>query len=196
MSGPAEKMEGEPGQAKPPASPPPADPLLEERATRARELKETAATLEKAARRLRRDFPGEDEDPPVFWQRGLDEVKGHVKEVEMRLEDCELLVEKMDEAKQDADAASAATIEDEGKAKGDDAAQMELDALRGQLTHVNGAVDHAVQATITALAALKGRSSHGSRSNLYVKATAELAEIAEYCGALADQLAGEAGLPG
>lgn len=193
MSGSAGELAGQPGQTEPPAGPPSVDPLLAARADLASKLDDKAETLEKQARHLRTDFPEEGEDPPVFWQKGLDAVKGHLKTVTMLLEDCELLVKQMDEAKQDAD---AATVEDESKAKGDDAAQMELDALYDRLTQFNDAVYRAVQATITALAALKGRSSHSSRSNLYVKAAAELAEIAEHCRALADQLAGEAGLPG
>jgi hypothetical protein len=195
MSGSAEEMAGEPGQAEPPVDPPTAESLLAARADRASELKGTAATLKEEAWRLRTSLPEADEDPVGFFLRGLDAVKDQLNRVTPLFKDCERLVEQMGEAKQVADAAGAA-VGDEGKAVGEDADQMELDALRDLLTHFSAAVYRAFEAWLTAAAAMNRRSSHSSRSKHYGQAAAELAEIAEHCQALAKQLEGEAGLPG
>jgi hypothetical protein len=193
MSGAAEESADEPSQVDPPAGPPSADSLLEKRAKQASKLTTTAETLKDAARRLRRGLPPDDQHPLAFWKRGLGTVKGHLQDVGTLHEDCELLLNDMSEAKQ---AADAAAIEDESKANGEDADEMELDTLSEGLTQLDAAIAHAAKVTRKAIAAIWGDSTDGEREDAYFAAAGQLAEIAGHCQGLGDQLEGEAGLPG
>jgi hypothetical protein len=118
-------------------------------------------------------------------------VRGHLGDVNMLLEDCELLVDHMARAKDEACAA-----DEDSEMDGEDADEMEMDALRDRLVQFSEALEQAVGITITALATLEGRASHSSRSNSYIKAATQLADIAGHCRALAGLLLGESGLPG
>ena len=193
MNGSAEEPVGEPDQVDPPAGTPSADPLLEKRAKQASKLTATAETLIDVARRLRRGFPPDDQHPLAFWKRGLDTVKGHLEDVGTLHEDCELLVKQMSEAKQ---AADAVAVDDESKANGEDADQMELETLSEGLVQLDDAIAHAAQVTRKAMAAVRGNSTDDEREDAYFAAAGELAEIAGHCQGLGDQLKGEPGLPG
>lgn len=196
MSGSAGEMAGEPGHVDPPDGPPAAETPLEARSNRARQLRETAATLTKESHRLRARLPAErDKDPVVFWRSGLDVMKGHIERVTMLLEDCDLLIERIGAAEHDAGAADAAASAADGD-EGEDADQMELEALREGLTQCQVALYDAVEAWMTAFDALnRTRSSGSSRAGQYREAAAQLGEIAGHCQGLADKLAGEAALP-
>ena len=170
------------GEAEPPVGAPSAEALLAARATWARQLREMATTLKGESHALRARLPGErDKDPVVFWQSGLDMMKGHIERATMLLEDCGHLIDQIGAAGHDA---------------GEDADQMELEALREGLTLCQDALYDAVQAWMTAFDGLtRPRSSGSTRAGQYRKAAAELGEIAGHCQGLADKLAGEAGLP-
>ena len=195
MSDSAEEPVGRPSQVDPRAGPPPVDPLSEKRAKQARKVTATAETLKDAARHLRRDLPQDDQHPMTFWLTGLDAMKGHLEDVGTLHEDCELLVKQMSEAKGGADAAAAATGVDESKPNGEDADQMELDALSEGLTQLDEAIARAAKVTRKAIAAVRGRSTDDKREDAYFAAAGEIAEIAEHCHGLGNKLAGEPGLP-
>jgi hypothetical protein len=195
MSRSAEEPAGRPGQVDPRAGPPPAEPLSEKRAKQARKVTVAAETLRGAARHLRRDLPPDDEHPMAFWLTGLDAMKGHLEDVGTLHEDCELLVGQISEAKRAADAAAAATGADESTPNGEDADQMELDALSEGLTQLDEAIARAAKVTRKAIAAVRGRATDDKREDAYFAAAGELAEIAEHCQGLGKKLAGEPGLP-
>lgn len=189
MIGSAKEPADDLGPADPPVGPPSADALLKQRARLAGKLTAKAVTLRAEARRLQRVTPQNNEHPVDLWTRGLTAVREHLIDVGTLHEDCELLVKQMSDKKHAADA-------DENQENGEDADQMELDALSGELGHLDTAIAHAASVTRKAVAAVAARTTDSKREDAYFAAAGELAEIAGQVEALVGYLKGEAGLPG
>ena len=117
----------------------------------------------------------------AFWEQGLEEIQGHLDEVQLLLDECERLVEAQKKA----------------EAHGLGRPEAKSDKLPEALKRLDDAIELANEKTAAARSSLEMTDqdfSAGSRSRDFVKAAGQLKELAFFCEATAVQLKGTAAL--
>ena len=120
----------------------------------------------------------------TFWEQGLEDIQGHLYDVTFWLEECQRLLEseKKDAAR---------------KAPAPGSRQAKPDNLAKALERFDDAITLAYEKANAARNSLEMTDqafSAGSRSSDFVKAAAQLKELAGFCEATAVQLRGPAAL--
>ena len=151
------------------------------------ELENLAPKLRKTHKRLTKTAPTRGSQM-AFWERGLEDIQEHLDEVTFWLEECQKLLEN-----EKKDAARKAPAPDPGQA----VPKAKPDKLAKALERFDDAIILAFEKANAARSSLEMTDqdfSAGSRSSDFVKAAAQLKELAWFCEATAVQLRGPAAL--
>jgi hypothetical protein len=163
------------------------DDLLSAREELAGELEKLSPKLRKTHKRLTKTAPTRGSQM-AFWEQGLEDIQGHLDEVTFLLEECQRLLEnEKREAARKAPAPSARR----------GVPQAKPDNLAKALERFDDAIILAFEKANAARSSLEMTDqgfSAGSRSSDFVKAAAQLKELAGFCEATAVQLRGPAAL--